>query len=191
MSNPCYITIDIEASGPNPHDYSMLSLGAATLDEPRKSFYVEFQPTSEKATETASLIHGLSMEKLAKDGLPPKEAMQRLATWLKEVSGKNKDIVFVAFNAPFDWMFVSDYFHRFLGHNPFGHRALDIKALFMGLHGIPWSATTHKAISEHYGLPNELPHRAEEDAIQEAEILKELLKELENVNPEWIEETIK
>ncbi len=28
---------------------------------------------------------------------------------------------FVAFNASFDWMFVKDYFHRFLGRNTFGH----------------------------------------------------------------------
>ena len=27
-------------------------------------------------------------------------------------------------------MFVNDYFHRFLGRNPFGHAALDLKAFF-------------------------------------------------------------
>ncbi len=47
MTDPCYITVDIEAAGPNPHDYSLLSIGAATLDEPRKSFYVELQPVSD------------------------------------------------------------------------------------------------------------------------------------------------
>lgn len=191
MTKPCYITVDIEAAGPNPHDYSMLSLGAATYEEPRKSFYVELKPVNDKESKTATAIHGLSLEKLAKEGVPPKEAMERLEAWLKEVSGESDDIVFVAFNAPFDWMFVSDYFHRYLGRNPFGHRALDIKALFMGLHGISWEATTHKAISEHYGLPNSLPHRAEEDAIQEAEMLKFILKELKDVNPEWLEETLK
>ena len=191
MTDPCYITVDIEAAGPNPHDYSMLSLGAATLDEPRKSFYVELQPINENETEGAAAIHGLSLKKLAKEGMPPKEALESLEDWLQEVSGGTKDIVFVAFNAPFDWMFVSDYFHRFLGRNPFGHRALDIKALFMGLHGVSWAATSHKGISEHYGLPNSLPHRAEEDALQEAEILQFLLKELKDMHPEWLEESLK
>ena len=189
MTKACYITVDIEAAGPNPHDYSMLSIGAATLDEPRKSFYVELQPLNDRSSESASAIHGLSMEKLAKEGLPPKEAMQRLEDWLKEVAGDANEIVFVAFNAPFDWMFISDYFHRFLGRNPFGHRALDIKALFMGLHGVPWAETRYDAISEHYGLPTSLPHRAEEDALLEAEILKALLKELKDVHPAWMEET--
>ena len=40
--------------------------------------------------------------------------------------------VFVGFNAPFDWSFVNYYFHRFLGHNPFGFTAVDIKAYYMG-----------------------------------------------------------
>lgn len=191
MTSPCYITVDIEAAGPNPHDYSLLSIGAATLEEPRKSFYAEMQPVNDAETEVATAIHGLSLKKLAKEGEPPKEALQRLEKWLLDVSHEGDEIIFVAFNAPFDWMFVNDYFLRYLGRNPFGHRALDIKALYMGLHGIPWSGTTHKAISEHYGLPNSLPHRAEEDAIQEAVILKALLAELKEVHPEWLEETLK
>lgn len=191
MTFPCYITVDIEAAGPNPHDYSLLSIGAATLNEPRKSFYVELQPVNDAETKESAAIHGLSLTRLAKEGLAPKQAMQRMETWLHEVSGESEDIVFVAFNAPFDWMFVADYFHRYLGRNPFGHRALDIKALHMGLHAVPWAATSYKTISEHYGLPNSLPHRAEEDAVQEAEILMALLDELNELNPEWLEETLK
>jgi hypothetical protein len=38
-------------------------------------------------------------------------------------------------------MFVNSYFHRFLGRNPFGHAALDMKAFFMGLTGVKWSET--------------------------------------------------
>ena len=40
--------------------------------------------------------------------------------------------MFVGFNASFDWSFVNWYFHKFVGTNPFGVAALDIKAYYMG-----------------------------------------------------------
>jgi hypothetical protein len=75
-------------------------------------------------------------------------------------------------------MFVQEYLQRYLGRNPFGHRALDIKALFMGLHGVAWEATSHQAISRHFGLKDSLPHHAEQDARQEAELFAAMLAEL-------------
>ena len=65
--------------------------------------------------------------------------MTRFAAWLESVTPPGARPVFVAFNAPFDWMFVNDYFHRFLGQNPFGHNALDMKAYYMGQSGGRWA----------------------------------------------------
>lgn len=191
MAHPCYITVDIEAAGPNPGTYSLLSIGAATVKEPRSSFYVELKPVNEAESAAASHVHGLSLERLAEEGLPPKEAMQRFEAWISEATEAGQEPVFVAFNAAFDWMFVNDYFHRFLGHNPFGHRALDMKALFMGLHGVRWEGTTHQAIGEHYGLPEGLPHQAEEDALQEAVLFSAMLAELNEHRSELLEESLK
>lgn len=178
-SSPCYICVDVEASGPTPGTYSLLSIGAVTLAEPRHSFYVELQPVSDASTAEADAVHGLSMEALKAEGTPPAEAMQRFAKWLEEQASPDGEPVFVAFNAPFDWMFVADYFVRYLGHNPFGHRALDMKALYMGLHGVAWEDTSHRAISAHYGLPERLPHHALEDAEQETVMFAAMLAELE------------
>ena len=50
--------------------------------------------------------------------------------------------MFVGFNAAFDWMFVADYFERYLGRNPFGYTALDIKAFAMGRLGGTWADTS-------------------------------------------------
>jgi DNA polymerase III epsilon subunit-like protein len=86
--------------------------------------------------------------------------------------------VFVAFNAPFDWMFVNDYFHHYLGRNPFGHRALDIKAVFMGLSRQAWAETTYRHISAYYGQPEALAHNAETDARQAAELFAAILSDL-------------
>jgi ribonuclease T len=170
-----YIVIDIEASGPNPSQYSMLSIGACTVGEARKTFYVELQPDKDAFTEEAMAVSGLSMARLADEGLPPAKAMEEFATWLEEVVPQGVQPVFVAFNAPFDWMFVNDYFHRYLGYNTFGHAALDIKAYYMGLHGVAWSETSLREISLRHAEQRELAHHALSDAIDEAEILEAML----------------
>jgi hypothetical protein len=62
----------------------------------------------------------------------PGLAMRNFAEWVKAVTPPGSRPIFVGLNVAFDWMFVADYFYRYLGTNPFGHSALDIKALFMG-----------------------------------------------------------
>ena len=74
-------------------------------------------------------------------------------------------------------MFVNTYFHRYLGHNPFGHKALDIKAYFMGLHGVPWLETSHRSILRHYDDHAELTHHALNDALAEADLFQAMLTE--------------
>ena len=88
------------------------------------------------------------MQQLAKRGLQPDEAMKAFSYWLSHLSGANDLIVFVGFNAPFDWSFVNYYFHRFTGANPFGFTALDIKALYMGATGCSWRDTRSSKIAE-------------------------------------------
>ena len=173
-----YIVIDIEASGPTPDKYAMLSLGAATLAQPVQTFYREFQPDSELVDEQAINISNLSITELAKTGTSPKQAMQEFSDWVKQITPKGTTPVFTAFNAPFDWMFVNTYFHRYLGYNPFGHKALDIKALFMGFKQVPFLDTSHIQICKHYGMQSSLTHHALEDAVQEAQLLNHLLAEI-------------
>lgn len=174
-----YIVVDVEASGPSPSRHAMLSLGACTLPEPRQTFYVELQPDSEAFEPEAMAIHQLSLEVLAGEGVPPEEAMQRFADWVEEVVEPGVQPVFVAFNAPFDWMFVNDYFHRYVGHNPFGHKALDIKAYYMGLHGVRWQETSFEQASQRYLGQRALDHHALGDALNAAEILEAMFAEQE------------
>lgn len=180
LESEFFIVIDIEASGPSPDLYAMLSLGAATLTEPAQTFYREFQPDSELVNKESLEISNLSMQELAENAHPPKQALQQFSQWIQTVTPSGKIPIFTAFNAPFDWMFVNTYFHRYLGYNPFGHKALDIKALFMGYHQVPFLNTSHYEICEHYNLHTLLTHHALEDAIQEAELLKLLLQEIFN-----------
>lgn len=170
-----YIVVDVETSGPNPGDYALLSIGACTVGEPRQTFYVELQPDKAAFTPEAMAISGLSLEQLSAEGLPPEEAMQAFAGWVAQVVPEGATPVFVAFNAPFDWMFVNDYFHHHLGHNPFGHSALDIKAYYMGLEGVTWQETSYRYVSQRYCGKPELTHYPLDDALDGAEILQAML----------------
>ena len=177
----CYISVDVETAGPDPGRYPLLSIGACLVFDPEQSFYVELMPTTMDATEEALTVSGLSLEALASNGIPPEEAMQRFDAWLTEVNQSEARPVFVAFNAAFDWMFINNYFHRFLGRNPFGHAALDIKAFFMGLAGIKWTETAMRHASQRFGVEIHLSHNALEDAKDQAHLFQKMLREASEV----------
>jgi len=172
-----YISVDVETAGPNPSLYALLSIGACPVLDANRGFYVELKPTSMDATLDALATSGLSLELLKETGLEPAEAMTRFAAWLEEIVPSAKRPVFVAFNAPFDWMFVNDYFHRFLGRNPFGHTALDMKAFYMGLSGSRWSETAMRHVSTHYASKRTLTHHALQDAQDQAHLFQAMLRE--------------
>ena len=181
-SGEYYVVVDVESAGPNPSSYALLSIGACTVEVPHKTFYVELQPDSTEYTEEALQVNQLSLELLSQQGLPPAEALRRFESWLSEIVPPGWEAIFVAFNAPYDWMFINDYFQRYLGYNPFGHKALDMKAFFMGLHGVRWRETAHDLITDHYSGKYSLPHHALEDAILEAELFAAMLAESQQIH---------
>ena len=174
-----YISVDVETAGPNPANYSLLSIGACTVFEPLQTFYVELQPVHEAVLMEALQISGLSMDELREHGIPPGKAMRQFADWVKQVTPKEGRAVFVAFNAPFDWMFVNDYFHRYLEHNPFGHSALDMKAFFMGRRGVAWSETGFENATKYYKISHPLTHNALQDALDQAKVFRKMLEDKE------------
>jgi DNA polymerase III epsilon subunit-like protein len=173
-----YISVDIETGGPTPNNYALLSVGACLVDNPDVSFYVELMPDKEKIEPSAIKIAGLDPEVLKRDGTPPNEAMQAFESWLQDHTSEGEQPVFVAFNAAFDWMFVADYFQRYLGRNPFGYSALDIKALYMGAFGVPWEETGMAEVTKRLGFSIQLSHNALEDARDQALIFNTLLQKI-------------
>lgn len=176
--NEFFISIDIETAGPNPGDYALLAIGACTIDEPRETFYIELQPDKAAFTEEALSISQLDLGRLREEGCHPKEAMAKFAAWIESVTPSENTPIFTALNAPFDWMFINDYFHHYLGYNPFGHKALDIKSLYMGKNLSSWAETSYRFMVETYGLDIPLSHHALEDAIQQARIFQFLISNI-------------
>ena len=178
--NETYISVDVETAGPNPGEYAMLSIGACTVTEPVETFYIEMQPDQEAFSSEALRVSGLKMEELHQNGVPPESAMRRFANWIEQVTPENGKAIFVAFNAPFDWMFVNDYFHRYLGHNPFGHSALDMKAFFMGMTDVAWTETSFAEVTEYFGIQHPLTHNALQDALDQAELFRKMFEKTQS-----------
>jgi len=172
----CYISVDVETAGPHPSHFALLSIGACVVYDLDRSLYLELQPDCPAYEPQALEISGLSLETLAQDGIPAEEAMRQFDVWLSANTPPDEKPVFVAFNAAFDWGFINDYFHKYLGHNPFGHSALDIKALYMGVTGAQWIETSHNAISQQFQLPTHLEHHALQDARDQALIFRKILE---------------
>ncbi len=172
-----YISVDVETAGPNPGRYSLLSIGACLVSDPANTFYAEVQPVNDAFDPASLQVSGLDMAKLKSNGLPPRAALERFANWVGQNTPPEGQPVFAAFNAPFDWMFVTDYFHRYLGRNPFGHKALDMKAFFMGMNGVFWDETGFEDITKYYQMEQSLNHNALQDAIAQAMLFRRMLAE--------------
>jgi ribonuclease T len=117
-------------------------------------------------------VHGLDPLELASTGVPAEEAMQRFAEWVESNTPPDAQPIFVGFNAPFDWMFVADYFWRYLGRNPFGHSALDIKSLYLGLNGGCWADTTYERVVKGLSETDSLVHNALQDALDQGQLFR-------------------
>lgn len=170
-----FVSVDIEAAGPVPSRYSMLAIGACLVDQPQKTFYIELKPLHDAAVPRALEIGGLTLEELRRTGVDAEEAMQRFADWVRTVVPPSRAPVFVGFNAPFDWMFIDDYFERFEIPNPFGHSALDIKSYYMGKMGSTWAETSLRRLSPRYLEGRPLSHNALGDARDQAELFRKIV----------------
>jgi DNA polymerase III epsilon subunit-like protein len=172
MKRELLISVDVEAAGPIPGEFSLLSIGACHVDEPERTFACELKPINMSADPKAPEVSGLSLEALARTGLDPVAAMAGFEKWLFSGLGPHDTFVFVGLNAPFDWSFVNYYFHRFLGRNPFGFTALDIKAYYMGAIGCRWAETTSNRIASALTPTRRSNHNALHAAQYQAELFR-------------------
>src|SRR5271157_418489 len=111
VTGESYVSIDVEASGPIPGEYSMLSIGACIVGNARKRFYVELKPLNGNYVKEAVKVCGLSMRTLAKEGVEPDVAIRSFAKWVKSNS-KGSMPVFCSW-CTMDWLFMNWYLVKF------------------------------------------------------------------------------
>jgi hypothetical protein len=123
--------VDIEADGPIPGAYSMVSLGAVIVEKGlTRSFYGQLAPISERWVPEALTVSGHSREETLNFDAP-RLVIERFAQWLGKECPQRP--IFISDNNGFDWQFVNWYFHSFLGHNPFGFSSQNLGSLYKGM----------------------------------------------------------
>lgn len=123
--------VDVEADGPAPGLYSMVSFGAVVVRPGlADTFYGQVAPITDEFIPTALAVSGHSRaEHLAFE--PPTQVMARFRAWI--VAHSRGQAVFISDNNGFDWSFINYYFHRFIGTNPFGFSSQNLGSLYKGV----------------------------------------------------------
>jgi hypothetical protein len=176
-----YVSTDIEADGPIPGPYSMLSLGSAAYraDGSLVGTFMANLKTLDGATEDPNTMAWWAGRpeawKACRENLREvQEAMEEYVAWLECLPGRP---VFVGYPAAYDFAFVYWYLIRFAGRSPFSFSALDIKTLAMVLLGTEYRATTKKAMPHRWFGEARHDHAALGDAIEQGQLFCNLLAE--------------
>lgn len=162
--------VDVEADGPIPGDYSMISFGAVVVEVGlERTFYGRLKPISESYIPKALEVSGFSREE-AMEFPDPAETMKEFAKWLDDL--KEGRLMFVSDNNGFDWQFVNWYFHHFLDGNPFGFTSTNLGSLYKGLVKDTFQNFKHLRETAH-------THHPVEDARGNAEALLHMKQEMD------------
>ena len=164
-----YIMIDVEADGPIPGDYSLVSIGAVVVEPSlTKTFYGKLAPISDKWIPEALAVSKVSREEhLTYDD--PAAVMEAFAEWIAANSKERP--MFISDNNGFDWMFICWYFWHFLGRNPFGHSSTNLGSLYKGINRSVFDNFKHLRKTKH-------THHPVDDARGNAEALLHMQQNL-------------
>lgn len=190
-----YLSVDVEASGPFPGIFSLVSIGAVVVrsdstgqwwaDE-KLGYYAELQPMEGAAElEAATKIHGLSTPYLLEHARPPKEVMEEFALFFKDLEKRFKKVIPAAWPSSFDAPYLGWYLQHFTGDNAIGWSAFDIPSYGMGLFRCHRNALRNlmkKAGIEFGNNPN--PHNALADALEQGQTLASLLNHARQLRKE-------
>jgi hypothetical protein len=174
-----YVSTDIEADGPIPGVYSMLSFASVALRED-KTEIAAF--SANLTTLPGAQAHPRTMEWWATqpeawaacraNTRDPEVVMPEYLAWLKALGRKP---VFVAYPAAFDFMFVHWYLVRFAGESPFSHSALDMKTYTMALLDTAYYESTKRNMPKDWFDPHPHTHVALDDAREQGALFCNML----------------
>jgi len=151
---------DVEADGPCPGVYSMVSVGVVIVEPGlSRTFYAKIRPISDKWIPEALAVSGHSREECMEFDRP-EEAMEKFKKWVESNAGMRKsrgrqvpNAQFISDNNGFDWQFVNYYFHRFCGDNPFGFSSQNLGSLYKGMEKSMFTNFKHLRKTKHTHHP--------------------------------------
>lgn len=168
---------DVEADGPCPSDYSMLSFAAIRVDEKLDTFFESgpIKPISTnwnaEAINSIGLTSAQREENYVINGRDAFTVLLEFDAWIKASNLKGRPI-FISDNPAFDWMFICWYFHHFLHVNPFGYSARRIGDIYCGLVKDMRARWKHLRKTQH-------THNPVQDAMGNAEVLLHMINNME------------
>lgn len=167
-----HFVFDVEADGPCPGIYSMIEIGIVAIhgDELR-SFWRTLKPITYDYNLDALKSIGATREQTLQYG-DPAVAIREAVQWVDSQS-KGRPI-FWSDNPAFDWQFWNYYCHKYVGDNPAGFSARRIGDFYAGLVRDPRAASKWKSFRK-----TKHTHRADEDALGNAEAILEFAKQHE------------
>lgn len=193
MTKEIYISTDIEADGPIPGEYSMLSFGSVAIDKNGKilgEFYRKLKPLPKAKRHPETMRFWKQNSAAWKEAISnpedPEKVMNEYFKWCWQFRSdkNNQRPVFIAWPATFDFMWVYWYLIKFVKNSkkeflkftPFGISGLDVRTYasailkknYLDTNALPakWTKNTGKH-----------NHKSIEDARKNALIFINMLKE--------------
>ncbi len=179
--NEIYVSVDIEADGPIPGPYSMLSIGAVAFSsegEEVGEYQANLTPLPEATTHPSTMAWWEKFPEAWKvcqeNQRDPKEVMQEFATWLEKLPGLP---IFTAWPATWDFMWVYWYLIRFTGKRPFSEHGIDIRTYAMGMRKRDFMKCGKNYLPQRWFPDQSHSHVAVEDAREQGLIFINMLQE--------------
>jgi len=160
-----WIMVDVEADGPVPGKYSMISFGAVVVRPGlHDTFYGQCRPISDEWVPEALAVSGHTRETTL-EFRHPNIVLRQFVNWVAEMSRGRP--MLISDNNGFDAMFMTWYLHQYIGSSPFGHSSTNLGSLYKGLQKTMFANFKHLRKTKH-------THHPVDDAIGNAEALLEL-----------------
>lgn len=167
-----HVVIDVEADGPCPGLYNLISFGLVSVADPGLGYLGEVAPVIDHGgIPEARAISGVSFQ-TQQTYRPASVVMAEARDWLADLSDGAR-ITLWSDNPAFDWQFWNYYCHRYLGENPAGFSARRIGDLDAGRRGQALNSIAWKKRRETAHTHNPL-----DDARGNAEGLRWVLREM-------------
>lgn len=183
-----YFSADIEADGPIPGRFSMLSFALCVagtydgqqferIDPMRHTFYRELRPISDEVNEAALAVSGLDRDRLLTEGEDPHSAMGEAADWVRETAGDRQPVL-AAMPVAFDWTWLYWYFTAFTTDgSPFGvSQCFDVKTAYVVKSGEPVAHSHRNEMPAELRSTRPHTHHALDDAAEQADIFANLME---------------
>ena len=187
-----YVVCDIEADGPVPGPYSMISLGAVAVTKDgtqNGEFEINLHPLDNAKTHPMTMkwfsTHAPdALEYARQNQVSPRDAMNKFGDWLLALPTPR---VMAAHPAPLDFMWINWYIQVFLANRleeppftfPFfdkkGQAAFDIKSYAAAVLGKDYIKIDRGNYSKELHDNKKHSHKAIEDAREYAQLLIKLL----------------